>query len=139
MEHHHSWFAACARCTLQGDMQINPFLFLGKPKNVDVLSARLRALQVDVLRIEESDSAYHPARVILSHPSIQTFAIVFRRVWWPDGMNQEDDRIVLTADATESLICDVSQMLRGKFQKPLAQVIVDKVAEAVAGLIQSAR
>ena len=120
-------------------MKASPFLFLSKPKNVDLLAERLRELDVDLLRAEDSDSAYHPGKVFLSHASIATFAIVFHRSWWTDGMHQEDDKICLSTSAAETLICDVTKMLRSRFPRPLPEVIIDQVTEAVARLIAQGR
>jgi hypothetical protein len=117
-------------------VRASPFLFLNEPKNVELLFKQLRELDVDVQRVEDSGSAYQPATISLTHASIGTFDIVFHRSWWPDGLHQEDGKVCFSTGSAETLICDVRQMLRLQFDKPLSHVIIDKVTEAVARLVQ---
>jgi hypothetical protein len=116
----------------------SPFLFLRREKNVELLAKRLRRLGVE-LDFQESDSAYIPEKVGLSCPWISSFAIVFRRSWWPDGMNEEDSQIFLSVNGTEILVIDIAQSLREKLAQPLPEMIAEKLTEAVARAIQDAQ
>jgi hypothetical protein len=116
----------------------SPFVFLRREKNVELLAKRLRRLGVE-LDFQESDSTYIPEKVGLSCPWISSLAIVFRRKWWPDGINQEDSQIFLSVNGTEILALDLAQLLRGKLVQPLPDLTAEKLTEAVERAIQGAQ
>ncbi len=107
------------------------WIFLDRPRAVDRLVKRLERLGVRSVTIEDSDSAYFPARMILSVPWKDDFELIWHRRWWPDGIHQEDDYVSLKVGDEEERIVSIAELLRQKFEKPLAEVIVGQIAEAV--------
>ena len=107
------------------------WLLLDRPKAVDRLVKRLEQLGVRSATIEDSDSAYVPARMILSVPWKDDLEMIWHRRWWPDGMHQEDDYVSLKVGDEEERIVSIAELFRQKFEKPLTEVIVDQIAEAV--------
>jgi hypothetical protein len=117
----------------------SPFLFLGRKSNVELLTSQLRWVGAQHLEIQEPDSPYGPVRVVLTCPWISSLEVIFRRGWWPDGEIQEDRVVFLYVDGAENLVADVGQLLREKLPRPLAEVIAEKLADAVAKSIRSAQ
>ncbi len=107
------------------------WLFLDRPRAVDRLVKRLERLGVRSVTIEDSDSAYVPARMILSVPWKDDLELIWHRRWWPDGIQQEDDYVSLKVGDEEEEIVDIADLFRQKLEKPLVEVIVDHIAEAV--------
>ena len=76
-------------------------------------------------------SAYVPARMRLSIPWQGEGEIVWHRRWVNDAMDQEDDRITLKFGDEEETVACVWRLLRDKLEKPLVDVIFEKIAAAV--------
>ena len=107
------------------------WLFLDRPRAVDHLVKRLERLGVKSVVIEDSDSAYVPARTILTVPWKGDLEIIWHRQWEPDGVWQRDCFVSLKFGDDEERIVDVSKLFRQKLEKPLVEVIVDHISEAV--------
>ena len=92
---------------------------------------RLERLGVSSVSIEESESAYVPARMTLTIPWAENLELVWYRQWVSDGMLQEDCCVALKVGEMEERVVDIDRLFRLKLEKPLVDVIVDHIAEAV--------
>ena len=113
------------------------WLFLDRPRAVDRLVKRLERLGVRSVTIEDSDSAYVPARMILSVPWKDDFELIWHRRWWPDGIRQEDDYVSLKVGDEEERIVSIAELLRQKLEKPLVDVVVDHIEDAVQSRLRA--
>ncbi len=113
------------------------WIFLDRPRAVDRLAKRLERLGVRSVTIEDSDSAYVPARMILSVPWKDDFELIWHRRWWPDGIQQEDDYVSLKVGDEEERILDIAELFRQKFEKPFVDVVVDHIEDAVQSRLRA--
>ena len=104
---------------------------MDQPKRVDRLAKRLEREKVVVVKVEDSDHPNTPARMVLSIPWDGDLEVLWHRRWWPDGILQEDDHVSLKVGDQEEKIVDIQELFDKKFEKPLVEVIIDRIAEAV--------
>ncbi|MDJ0946210.1 MAG: hypothetical protein QNJ30_22400 [Kiloniellales bacterium] len=112
------------------------WLFLNQRKAVDRLVKRLERIGVRSVTIEDSDSAYVPARMILSVPWKGDLELIWHRQWW-DGIQQEDNYVALKFGDEEERIVGIAELFRQKFDKPLIEVIIDHIADAVQSRLRA--
>ncbi len=113
-----------------------PFLFLSDTAAVSNLRARLEELGLEVVQIQESETAYNPASVVLRCASIQDqpLRIEWQRKWWPDGLHQEDETVSLFAGGEVLFTMDIAALLRTKLAAPLPEVITNGLVEVASRL-----
>ncbi len=113
------------------------WLFLDRPKAVDRLVKRLERLGVRSVTIEDSGSAYVPARMILSVPWKGDLELIWHREWVLDGMMQRDVLVSQKVGDEEERTVEVADLFRQRFEKLLVEVVVDHIADAVQSCLKA--
>lgn len=106
-------------------------LFLERTRSVDRLVKRLEREKLVVAQIQDSDDPHIPARMILSIPWGGEIELLWHRWWEPEGMLQEDTFVSLRVGSLEERVFDFERVDRKKFEKPLDEVVIDRIAAAV--------
>ena len=116
------------------EIMANTFLYTQRPGCLDELVQRLDGLGFRFVKFEDSDTAYEPARLTLATPWMGTIDVVWNRRWWDDGWYQGDDVVTMTFEGGSRAIVEISQLLRQKLAKPLAEVVTDRIVAALEEL-----
>jgi hypothetical protein len=102
------------------------FRFLQKQPRIDRLCEALRASGFELT--ERSELSLRFAR-----GDAKSVEITWQLAWWPDGDVQVDDRITIRQGSDMLGEIDVSELLRSKLERPLAEEIIRIVVQACAG------
>lgn len=118
-------------------MHNRPFRFLDSPTAVQQLRRVLEDIGLESgsesVASDEGADPYHPACWSLTCPWLtEPVELHWHFCWWPDGYSSELSRVSVTQQGTVVGEIDVEELLRRRPPRPLAQLIVERLA-AICG------
>jgi len=119
-----------------------PFRFLDSPAAVRKLQNTLYQIGLSAQEktpgVSEEDTErepYQPAMLRFTCPWLrEPIEIRWHFHWWPDGDQQEDDRIVILRGASIHSQIDIGALLGKPLAKALDEIIIEQIATRCAEL-----
>jgi hypothetical protein len=124
-------------------MENTPFRFLDSPASLGLLRQALAQVGLSEETAEQQPAdeeavepnPYHPTCIRFACPWLsRPVELQWHYYWWPDGMHSELGRVSIGYDGVVRGEVNVEELLRQRFARPLAAVIVEALVASCAEL-----
>ena len=113
-------------------MNNKPFRFLNSADAIRQLRSRLSEVGFDARHDGSADGSDICFTCRFDRNRILTLRWQYK--WWPDGIQQEDQSVVILDDDDAVASVNVCALLGRKLDRPLRDALTDQIVEAVQSL-----